>query len=704
MRTLSARPRPARELSRRHAENYRSQLTGRWVALLVAGLLASVASAIVPPDSLARNALYFGTAALALIALLAGSLRMPREARGVWWALLAYQLLAVLADAVMDIQHAIHEPAAHLQWGDVILLTAYVPVLIALVILVRRIHPGRNREAWIDTVILAAATAAVMVSLIVAPVVAGSEVSGVSVLVAVTFPILNLLVVCALIWLIVSSGRMNPALVLIAASFVLYLISDVLRDTSLASGFTDQSWAVYEALHLAALVLIAAAATGPGARTITLADTDRDTRISPSRIGVLAVGVLTIPVILIARLVGTADAVTLALGIAAVVVILLTLWRIALLVRLVEGQRRLTALVLDSAADGIVGIDEDGMVLFANLSARRMLRTRDADLIGHRFHDIAHHHYPDGREYPWEDCPTRAMIVEGSSGAIEGQHYFRRDGSSFPVEIVVSPLVIDDVHRGSVTSFRDVSERQAIAEVQRQFVSIVSHELRTPLTSIKGSLQMLDSGLFGELAPDQQELVTMAVNNSERLARLVNDILDLERLDSGRMPLVPQQVDMAELTEQCVATVHGVGAVAAVTVEALPTAEGVDLDAFVDPHRMGQVLVNLLGNAVKFSDAGSRVQTTVERRGDRVIVQVIDHGRGIPEQELLRVFDRFGQVEMGDAREHGGTGLGLAIAKEIVERSGGRISVTSTLGEGSTFCVDLPAAHVETPAHVRSES
>ncbi len=704
MRTLSARPRATRTRGRRQAESYRGQFTRLWIILLISGLALTVATVLLPPESIPRNVLYIGASLVALVVLLVAATRMPPSVRAVWWGLFAYQVLAVLADWIMDIQHAIHEPAASLQVADAVFIAAYLPVIFVLVVLVRRVHPGRNREAWIDTLILAAAAAAVVGAFLIAPAVSESQASGLGLVLAVAFPLFDLLIVCALVWLIASTGRLNPALVLITGSFLLYLAGDVLRDVSLSEGFTDQSWALYEGLHLGALVLMAAAATGPGARSIAAADIDPDIRATPLRILALAVGVVTIPAILVFRLVGDVDAVTVALAVASAVIILLTIWRIALLVGVVEGQSRLTALVLDSAADGIVGLDDDGFVLFANLSARRMLRCRESDLVGYRFHDIAHHHHPDGREYPWQDCPAGALLKSGEMGAVEGQHYFRRDGSSFPVEIVVTPLVLDGVHRGSVTSFRDVTERQAIAEVQRQFVSIVSHELRTPLTSIKGSLQMLDSGLFGELSQDQQELVSMAVNNSDRLARLVNDILDLERLDSGRMPMAPQQVDAADLVEQSLAVVRGVATTAGVELQCEKPSDDVDLDLFVDPHRLGQVLVNLIGNAVKFSERGSQVRTVVTRADDRITINVVDHGRGIPEDQLQRVFDRFGQVEVGDAREHGGTGLGLAIAKEIVERSGGTIIVTSQLGQGSTFSVELPAAHVEFAARVRSDA
>ena len=392
------------------------------------------------------------------------------------------------------------------------------------------------------------------------------------------------------------------------------------------------------------------------------------------------------------RLWGATDQTTVLLSLGAVFVIILAVWRITILVAALERQQHVTELVLDSAGDGIVGLDRDGLVLFANLSARRMLGCREEDLIGRRFHDIAHHEYPDGRPFPWEECPVRELVMSGSEAFLPGHVYVRRDGSTFPVEIVLSPLFSEGAAVGAVQSFRDVSERTAVDELKRQLVSVVSHELRTPLTSIHGSLKMLDSGIVGPLNDDQRELVSMAVGNSNRLGQLVNDILDIERLDAGRMPLSPEPTDALALAEQAVVGISGAATAAGVHLSVENLAEGASTVVWADPHRILQVLTNLLGNAIKFSDRYSTVRVEVEGSADTVRIAVIDAGRGIPEDQLDSVFERFGQVDAGDARREGGTGLGLAIAKELVDRSGGTLTVSSVLGAGSTFTVALPAA------------
>ena len=435
-----------------------------------------------------------------------------------------------------------------------------------------------------------------------------------------------------------------------------------------------------------------AAATTPSAETIATPKERAEPRASTPRLAALAIGVLAVPTLVVVRLWGTVDRLTLLLALAAIIVIILAVWRIKILVTTVDRQRQVTELVLDSTGDGIVGLDRQGFVLFANLSSRRMLRCREADLIGRRFHDIAHHEHPDGTPFPWHECPMREFVANGEAALIPDQVYVRRDGTTFPVEMITSPLIVDGAVMGAVLSFRDVSEREVVQELKRQFISVVSHELRTPLTSIKGSLQMLSSGILGPLNEDQQELMTMAVNNSERLGQLVNDILDLERLDAGRMPLVPVNVSAAALAQQAVASMTGAASAAEVTLAMDETDTDVDLTVHVDPNRLMQVLTNLLGNAIKFSDRGATVTVSATRLDNEVRIGVADRGRGIPAEHLDSVFDRFGQVESGDSRREGGTGLGLAIAREIVTRSAGRIIVESSMGVGSTFTVVLPCA------------
>jgi signal transduction histidine kinase len=238
--------------------------------------------------------------------------------------------------------------------------------------------------------------------------------------------------------------------------------------------------------------------------------------------------------------------------------------------------------------------------------------------------------------------------------------------------------------------------RVALEEQERmknEFVSTVSHELRTPLTSIRGSLALLAGGVAGPLAPPVAEMVGIAHKNSERLLRLINDILDLDKVESGRLDVCLEPVELAPLLAQAVEAHRGYADTYGVRVELALEAPGAR--ARVDVDRLGQVVANLLSNAIKFSPRGERVTVRLSREGSRLRVGVEDRGPGVPDAFRARIFQRFAQADGSDARKRSGTGLGLSIARALVERQGGTLDFTSAPGAGSTFWFDLPEWHPE---------
>jgi signal transduction histidine kinase len=239
---------------------------------------------------------------------------------------------------------------------------------------------------------------------------------------------------------------------------------------------------------------------------------------------------------------------------------------------------------------------------------------------------------------------------------------------------------------GYVGTVEDVTERRAIETMKSEFISIVSHELRTPLASIRGSLGLLAAGVFKNQPDTAKKMLDIASHDTERLVRLVNDILDLERLEAQQVNLVKQWFDAATLLEQSVETVQSL------TVESQITllVEQQSVQVFVDRDRIIQTLVNLVSNAIKFSPPHSTVTLSVQQLADRILFQVKDQGRGIPADQLETIFGRFQQVDASDSRQKGGTGLGLAICKSIVQQHGGKISVESVVGEGSSFYFTVP--------------
>jgi PAS domain S-box-containing protein len=234
---------------------------------------------------------------------------------------------------------------------------------------------------------------------------------------------------------------------------------------------------------------------------------------------------------------------------------------------------------------------------------------------------------------------------------------------------------------------QDITARHEIERTKDEFVSIVSHELRTPLTSIRGSLGLLAGGVLVASPGKAERMLQIALENTDRLVRLINDMLDIERMNSGKAEIERRPCDAERLAQDAADAMDAAAAQAGVTLHVSAGRAAV----WADPDRVAQTLTNLLSNAIKFSPQGGGVWLGVDEREEELLFSVRDEGRGIPADKLEQVFERFRQVDSSDARDKGGTGLGLAICRSIVEQHGGRIWVESVAGRGSTFTFTLPA-------------
>src|ERR1700722_17654027 len=240
-----------------------------------------------------------------------------------------------------------------------------------------------------------------------------------------------------------------------------------------------------------------------------------------------------------------------------------------------------------------------------------------------------------------------------------------------------------------------LTQRSELDTLKDEFISTVSHELRTPLTSIRGALGLLSSGVIGDVDAKAQNLLRIAVTNTDRLIRLINDILDLERMESGRAPLQIRRCSLRDLAQQAIDTMTPMADANTVHLELEPctVAQAAYPEALFfdgDADRILQVVTNLISNAVKFSPVASTVRIHTEATSDSILLKVVDEGRGIPVDKLDSIFDRFQQVEPSDARQKGGTGLGLAICRSIVQQHSGSIWAQRNLGTGTTIYVMLP--------------
>ena len=345
-----------------------------------------------------------------------------------------------------------------------------------------------------------------------------------------------------------------------------------------------------------------------------------------------------------------------------------------------ERERRFRA-VFEHAGVGLI-ISRDGVLLDVNAAFGEMLGRSVSELRGRAWAELTH---PD-------DLADDQQLADDLAADVRDfyrreQRFLRRDGDPMWVSVTAtlqrSETADSDL---MIAVVEDISERKKIERMKNEFISVVGHELRTPLTSIRGSLGLLAGGIVGELPPGAQQMVQLAVENTDRLVRLVNDTLELERLDAGRMELDRRPSELAHVTATAV---HAVDALAeAAGVSLISTVSGIRL--LVDPDRIVQALVNLLGNAIKFSPPGGKVTVSAEPRGHMALISVADEGPGIPAEKLESIFERFTQVDSSDARDKSGTGLGLAITRAIVERHGGRTWAESGPTGGSTFRMTLP--------------
>ncbi len=353
--------------------------------------------------------------------------------------------------------------------------------------------------------------------------------------------------------------------------------------------------------------------------------------------------------------------------------------------QIADRETRIRA-VLDNVLDGVIAINPSGTIETFNPAAAAIFGYAAEEVIGRNVavlmpephgsqHDAYLHRYlTSGQPH----------IIGQGARRVEGR---RKDGSTFPLELGVSELRLGD-QRLYVGVVRDISERLAVERMKTEFVSVVSHELRTPLTSIAGSLDLIAGGATGELPAKARRLVEIAASNADRLVRLINDILDIEKIESGKMRFDAKPVRVTSLVADALAENRAYGE--RYGVELVADQRSADALVLGDADRLMQVLGNLMSNAVKYSPRGGRVWITAVCEAGRVRIAVADKGAGIPEEFRARIFGKFAQADSSDARRREGTGLGLSIVKLIVERHGGSVDFQSEPGQGTAFYVELP--------------
>ena len=281
-------------------------------------------------------------------------------------------------------------------------------------------------------------------------------------------------------------------------------------------------------------------------------------------------------------------------------------------------------------------------------------------------------------------CPEHCHLWQQQS-SVELE-LLTQEGQVILVELQYHPLGAG-TEQGYLLLASDIRERKRLEQMKNDFVATINHELRTPLTAIKGAVSLLQSGKLGELSSQQQRLLNIAEQNSQRLGLLINDFLDMEKLLAGKMQLQMQPVALAQAVQQSIESHQSYASKFGVTLLATPVDE--QILVWADPHRLQQILANLLSNACKFSAVDQVVELSCELNAKQALLHVRDQGAGIPWEFQSKIFHKFMQAESGNERSKEGTGLGLAISKELSERMQAELSFVSTPGQGSCFSLAL---------------
>jgi PAS domain S-box-containing protein len=352
--------------------------------------------------------------------------------------------------------------------------------------------------------------------------------------------------------------------------------------------------------------------------------------------------------------------------------------------RQVEASGRKLDLFAERAPIAVLELDPRGIVAEVNQAAELLFGYAAAELVGRHMRVLVK---PDFHEEFARRWASLVAERRPETGVIRTP---RRDGIELLCEWTVTPLVNPEGDIIAVVAQgRDVTAQREAERVKKEFTSTLSHELRTPLTSIIGSLQLINSGIVGELPKDVAELSGVAERNGQRLLDLINDLLDIEKIESGKLTLNPERVRLDELVRESMVLNKAFADRFKVRFEL--DGELAARHVVADHKRLLQVMTNLLSNAAKFSPEGDAVKIAMIQDGWAVRVAVHDRGPGIPEAFRTRIFGRFAQADSTATRQKGGTGLGLAICKRLIEMMQGRIAFEDRPGGGTTFWFELPA-------------
>lgn len=359
--------------------------------------------------------------------------------------------------------------------------------------------------------------------------------------------------------------------------------------------------------------------------------------------------------------------------------------------RRVQAAEEKEQALLASIGEGVIASDEHGRAILVNAAAERMLGWTSSELLGKPLMDVIRIHDEKGNAISLEKRPLQRAIGSMkpfTTSTTSPFYYTRKDGTQFPAAITATPVMQNNRVVGAIDIFRDITTEKDIDIAKSTFVSLASHQLRTPLTAIRWTLETLQMEARDNLNKTQNEFLDNALYSTKQLVGLVRELLNISRIDTGRMSVNPEPTSLQALTREVLREVEQERAQKSIRIitklpRTIPQVR-------VDPILIRQVILNFLTNALKYTPSGSTVRLTCVKEQHHVRFSVADSGIGIPVAEQGHIFERFYRASNARSHKENGSGLGLYLAKMLIQMSGGTIGFTTTEGQGSTFWFTLP--------------
>ena len=351
-----------------------------------------------------------------------------------------------------------------------------------------------------------------------------------------------------------------------------------------------------------------------------------------------------------------------------------------------ESERAHLADVVKQSSSAIITVSCDNRIRSWNLGASNTFGYKECEALDQPLHEIL---FSTNSEILLEFLTSSAR--NGKRIDNYELRFCDKKGRNLDLVLHAVPRFDDSgEYSGFSLTFHNVTDRKEAERRVSEFHSVISHELRTPLTSIRGALGLIENGIVDQNSSEAVELIGVARSSADRLIRLINEILDLKKIEAGMIELRTEDLDTESLIESCVQSLKGFAEEAGVKLESESTAKQ---NVHADRDRATQILTNLISNAIKFSPRGASVRVVAAQDlNEDIRFSIIDRGPGIAESDIKKLFEKFQQIDSSDTRSHGGTGLGLSISRALTEQHGGKIGVNSTVGEGSVFWFTLPAS------------